>query len=137
MSENLIGNQQTDDAGIIRDQSSRETGGDDSPNGNASRRKLIIPSEDQCIAALFQIPPMMLTGMISTAQASVTKAVYDTILQNLRQPKANSGGTTMSAPRLIDVLRQNPSMLDALQPIFTREQFKEMKKQMSDESEAA
>lgn len=137
MSENLNGNQQQDDAGIIRDQSTRGAGGNASPGGNASRRKLLIPSEEQCMAALFQIPPMMLTGMISTAQASVTKAVYNTILQNLRQPKVNAGGTTMSAPSLIDNLRQNPSMLDSLEPMLTREQFKEIKKQVSGENEAA
>lgn len=137
MSENLNGDQQSEDTDIIREQPARGAGGNASSSGNASRRKLQIPNEEQLMAALFQLPPMMMTGMMSTAQASVSKAVYTAILQNLRQPKANSGGTTMSAPRLIDVLRQNPSMLDALEPIFTREQFKEMKKQMNGESEAA
>ena len=131
MSENLNDNQSPEETEISRDQSNRGAG------GNASRRKLQIPNEEQLMAALFQIPPMMMTGMMNTAQATVSKGVYTALLQNLRQPKGNSGGTTMSAPRLIDVLRQNPSMLDSLEPMFTREQFKEMKKQMSGENEAA
>ena len=131
MSENLNDNQPPEETEISRDQSNRGAG------GNASRRKLLIPSEEQCIAALFQIPPMMLTGMISTAQASVTKAVYNTILQNLRQPKVNAGGTSMSAPSLIDNLRQNQSMLDSLEPMMTQNQFNEIKKQVGGENEAA
>ncbi len=131
MSENLNDNQQPEETEISRDQSNRGAG------GNATRRKLQIPNEEQCMAALFQIPPMMMTGMMNTAQASVTKGVYTAILQNLRQPKGNSGGTTMSAPKLMDVLRQNPSMLDSLETMFTREQLKEIKKQMSSENEAA
>ena len=137
MSENLNGNQQSEDADIIRDQSIRGADGNASPSGNASRRKLQIPNEEQCMAALFQLPPMMMTGIMSTAQASVSKGVYTAILQNLRQPKGNSGGTTTSAPRLIDILRENPSMLDSLEPMLTREQFKEMKKQVGGENEAA
>jgi hypothetical protein len=52
------------------------------------------------------------------AGASVTKAVYNTILQNLRQPKVNAGDTTLSAPSLMDNLRQNQSMLDSLEPMM-------------------
>lgn len=137
MAENLNGDQQSEETDIIREQSTRGAGGNASSSGNASRRKLQVPNEEQLRAALFQIPPMMMMGMMNTAQATVSKGVYTALLQNLRQPKANSGGTTMSDPKLIDILRQNPSMLDALEPMFTREQFKEIKKQLSGESEAA
>lgn len=89
MSENLNDNQPPEETEISRDQSTRGGG------GNAARRKLQVPNEEQLRAALFQIPPMMMMGMMNTAQATVSKGVYTALLQNMRQPKANSGGTTM------------------------------------------
>ncbi len=137
MSEKQSESQQPETAEMTRDRSPHGAGDNNSQRGSTSRRKLSVPTEEQCLAALVQIPAMMLTGMLNTTQANVTKGVYATALQHLRQPKSTSNNSGINAPSLIDILRQNRSMIDSLEPMLTQEQFKEIKKQVSDENEAA
>ena len=129
-------NQPNKAAEIIRDQSPRRTADENSQRAGAARRKLSIPSEEQCLAALAQIPVMMMTGMMSTTQASVAKGVYAAVLQHYRQPKSTSNNS-ISAPSLIDILKDQPSMIDSLATMFTPEQLKDFQKRVDDANEAA
>ena len=131
MSENLQGSQPHDAAEIIREQSPRGTADNNHQRSSTARRKLSIPSEEQCLAALAQIPVMMMTGMMSTAQASVAKGVYAAVLQHYRQPKSTSNNS-ISAPSLIDILKDQPSMFDSLATMFTPEQLKDFQKRVDD-----
>lgn len=136
MSQNPQENQPHETADIIRDQSPRGTADNNSQRGSAARRKLNIPSEEQCLSALTQIPVLMMTGMMSTAQANVAKAVYTAALQHYRQPKSTSNNP-ISAPSLIDILKDQPSMFDSLAAMFTPEQLKDFQKRVNDANEAA
>lgn len=136
MSEQPQENQLCEEAEIIRDQSPRGTPDGNAQRQNAARRKPGIPTADQCVIALAQLPALMMTGVMSTTEASVTKGVYATVLQHLRQPKSKAT-TANSAPTLIEILRQQPSMFDSLSTMLTPEQLHDLRNRVNDASDAA
>ena len=102
------------------------------------RRKLQIPSEEQCLAGLGGIPGMCLTGRMSTGLANVFRGVYGTLLQHYRQPKSAKAAPVVEQQSLMDAVRKQPSLLNTLAVYLSEEQIDELLKEIQgDESEAA
>ncbi len=137
MTENLNGDRQPEPTETGRNDLAQSASDKNTQREGAARRKPSIPSEEQCISALAQIPALMMTGLLNTAQASVTKGVYVAVLQHYRQPKSTSNSTGTTAPSLIDILQKQPSMIASLVPMLTQEQLREIQQQVNDANEAA
>lgn len=102
------------------------------------RRKLQIPSEEQCLAGLGGIPGMCLTGQMSAGLANVFRGVYGTLLQHYRQPKSAKAAPVVEQQSLMDAVRKQPSLLNSLAVYLSEEQIDELLKEIQgDEGEAA
>lgn len=121
------------------DENTRRTHSEKHSSGKPlPRRKLQIPSEEQCLAGLGEIPRMCLTGHMSTGLANVFRAVYGTLLQHYRQPKSAKAAPVVEQQSLMDAVRKQPSLLNSLAVYLSEEQIDELLKEIQgDEGEAA
>lgn len=91
-----------------------------------SSKKAKIASEDQCLAAMSNLPALVLQGHVSTAQASVIRAVYGAILSHHERRAAGHAGPGV-VPELLDLARLNPHLAQLLEPFFSDAQVEELR----------
>ena len=117
----------------IRHQSEQRSKGKEPP-----RRKLQVPSVEQCLAALGGITGMMLSGHMNTKQAGVATRAYDIVLKHYRQPKTADASPVVEKSSLVDSARNQPSLINSLAAYLPQERIDEMVKEIQEgESEAA
>jgi len=95
--------------------------------GNAGQRqqrhskKSSIPSPEDCLWALAQIPGLLAMGMLKPAQANAICSSYREILRH-HKDKAKEAESGLASADVMDLLRKNPQMLSLLEPLLTEEQ---------------
>jgi hypothetical protein len=88
-------------------------------------RRRAIPSVEDCIKMLFELAGLMTMGMIGPAQGNAVRgAIRDALQFQLRAQGATA--PTASAPlqaELLEQLRNNPQLLNLLEPLLSEEQI--------------
>ncbi len=81
-----------------------------------------IPSEEDCLIGLAQLPGLLTMGFISTPYANSMRGVYATILRHLQQDKSARSNQQLDNDSVVDMLRRDPKLLSMLEPLLTSEQ---------------
>jgi hypothetical protein len=93
------------------------------------RTKLHVLSEDECLAALTQIPRMLLLGLITSRDANAMRSAVHAILQHHQKRQAGGNAPSVDDPRLVAALRANPDLASCLAPLLTDEQIERVLRQ--------
>ncbi len=81
-----------------------------------------ILDTDGCLRALSQLPGLAAMGVLATAQVNAIRGIYQTILQQHQKTQAQRGEQLLSETTVQDLIRENPKLLSALEPLLTDEQ---------------
>lgn len=80
-----------------------------------------VPTRDECLQALAEIPGLVAMGLVTPAQANAMRPSYIAILQHLNaQPAA---GPAFSNDKLREMLRRDPTLLSVFESLLTDEQI--------------
>lgn len=91
-----------------------------------------IASEEDCLAALSQLPALVTMGLVDLKQANTYKGIYGVILQHYQKKQVNADHPVLDQPGLADVLRKNPRLANILEPLLSREQIEALMRQGND-----
>jgi len=101
-------------------------------DGARRRSKMHVATEEECLAALSQIPGLVFMGLMTTSQANTLRATYNTILQHHQKRQAGGHGQSVDSAGLVDVLRKHPELASALEPFLSDEQIAMILKEAKD-----
>jgi hypothetical protein len=101
-------------------------------DGARRRSKMHVASEEECLAALSQLPGFVVMGLMTTSQANTLRATYNTILQYHQKRQAGGRGQSVDNAGLVDVLRKHPGLASALEPFLSDEQIAMLLKEAKD-----
>lgn len=104
------------------------------PRGQAGSAKRRIASEEDCLAALSQLPALVTMGLVDLKQANAYKGIYAVILQHYQRKQANSDRPILDQPGLADLLRKNPDLANLLEPLLSVEQIEALMRQGHDDT---
>lgn len=98
----------------------RGTNYDRATRTGASRKVL---TKEECLRALSAMPGLVIMGQIPANRANTLIRIYQTILDQYSE--GQSGGERAGAldAVLLEQVRSNPSLLNALGPLLTDDQF--------------
>lgn len=101
----------------------------------SSHREKPIPTINQILQQLQTLNSRVLLKIISTAQAGVIHRNLQTIL-NVQLKQTQSGPSAMPREDLVELCRQNPSAMPALEPFLTDEQLRWLMEQVTESPHA-
>lgn len=102
------------------------------PTGPAS-----VPTAEDCLRALAQLPGLTAMKLISTGQCNSIKSIYATILAEYRHSE-RSTGPQVQDELLLKFLKKDPGLLNLIAPLLTPGQLEfVMKWAMHDEQREA
>jgi hypothetical protein len=105
-------------------ENAQQQAGDEPRAHSQSRTKSRhVASEEDCLAALSQIPAMLALGMLTPTKANAMRAVYSSILQHYRQTQARTDGTGGTNDGLAAILADHPEYASLLEPMLSDEQI--------------
>ncbi len=81
-----------------------------------------IPSVNECLLALAQLPGLVATRVLSPTQANSIRSQFETILRHHPQSQ-QSHSPQITDEHLLKVLRAQPEALELLERLMTREQI--------------
>lgn len=81
-----------------------------------------IPTIEECLRALAQVPGLVAMGILEPAQANAIRSTYREILLH-HKSTAKETERTISNADVMDLLRKSPKVLDLLTPLLTPEQL--------------
>jgi hypothetical protein len=81
-------------------------------------------SEQDCLAALSQLPALITLGLIPVRQADSLRGICNSILQHYRRQEAGTAAGSLETSRLLDAVRKNPEIASMLEPLVTDEQIR-------------
>ena len=87
--------------------------------GESNRSARKIPSAEDCVAALAQLPGLVALKYISPAQANAARGVYQAILKHYQQARAASAQPGIADADLLEIARTHPEILNMLEPLLT------------------
>ena len=90
-------------------------------------------SPDDILTALGQIPGLITMGLITTAQANAIRGVYSTMLQRHQHVGRSRDQAHLDDADVMQLLRENPSMLNMLSPLLTDQQIAAVMQQSDDD----
>lgn len=96
-----------------------------------------ILSEEECLAALGQIPAALLCGVLTVAKANSMRAVYTSLLQHHQQRRRSGeerGGVADDG--LVEMLSRHPEYANLLEPFLSDEQIAALMAQTANEEGA-
>ena len=127
---------QKTDSSLASDQREEETDARDEgrreqrpKTENAKRR---IASEQDCLAALSQLPALVTMGLVDIKQANAYKGIYSVILQHYHKKQTGADRPTLDQPGLADLLRKNPDLANLLEPLLSLDQIEALMRQGDD-----
>lgn len=88
-----------------------------------TERRAEIPSVQDCLRALAQLPGLIALKALSTGQANAIRGAYNAILQQHQHSQA-SGQQQLSDDNVLELYRQHPEMISMLEPLLTDAQIK-------------
>jgi len=91
--------------------------------GDSNRSARKIPSDEDCLAALAQLPGLVALKYMTPAQANAVRGVYQAILKHYQQARAASARPGIADADLLEIARANPEILSMLEPLLTDEQM--------------
>jgi hypothetical protein len=98
-----------------------------------SRQRVTVPSIDAILEQLIQLNGAVMLGLVSTKQASLIQRNLKTVLDtHLKQDNRDETGPSQEA--LIDMCRNNPSMLNTIQPFLTDAQLRALMEELAQEN---
>lgn len=83
-----------------------------------------ILSEEECLAALGQIPAALLCGLLTPAKANSMRAAYTSLLQHHQQRRRSGeerGGVDHDG--LVEMLSRHPEYANLLEPFLSDDQI--------------
>ncbi len=98
------------------------TADDDRSQRHEHSKKTGIPSENDCLRAIAQMAGLVALGLLEPAQANSARASFRELLAHYRG-RAREAEKGLSNANVMDVLRQDPKLLDLLAPLLTSEQI--------------
>jgi hypothetical protein len=93
-----------------------------------------VPDRQALLAMLKKLLILTLSGAIQPASGNTALAMLRTLLHELNDTTRPGMGRGVDMRRLHDVLRQNPDMLDAIAPILSLEELRELTEDDSDDA---
>jgi hypothetical protein len=82
-----------------------------------------IPTKKECLKALAQLPGLVVTGMLKTAQANALRGIYQTILQAHQKDEADGAAGAIADSDLREAIRRDPQLAALLEPLLTDQQI--------------
>jgi hypothetical protein len=98
------------------------------------RDKRRAASEEDCLAALSQLVPLNMAGMIDVRQTNSFRGVYATILQYHQRKRGSGTSAVLDQPGLVDILRAHPELANLLEPLLSDEQIANLMSPTRDEN---
>lgn len=98
------------------------------------RGKPRAASEDDCLAALSQLVPLNMAGMIDVRQTNSFRGVYATILQYYQRKRGSGAPAGLDQPGLVDILSAHPELANLLEPLLPDEQIANLMSRTRDEN---
>jgi len=103
--------------------SGADPGPGDHTGPQARGRRPEIRSEEDCVAALGQLPGLITMGLIAPAQANaIARSLREVIRYHELRRSQSAAGATLGDEDLLQTVRDNPQMLGLLEPLLTDEQ---------------
>ena len=96
------------------------------------RAKPRIASEEECLAGLSQLPGLLTLGVIAPKLADSMRGAFNSILQHYRHQPAGKVTNALDQPRLQEIVRANPELVNLLEPLLTDVQIELLLKQSTD-----
>ena len=111
--------------------SPRET----SKRRRSSRQPRNLPDADASLEALAQLPGLLAMGLITTGQANSMRGIYSTMLQELNRRQTSRSQTQLDDADIMQLLRDNPGMLNMLAPLLTDDQIDAVMEDLAEEGD--
>jgi hypothetical protein len=83
-----------------------------------------ILGEQQCVAGLSQLPGLLAIGYMKAPTSNAMRAVYNDLLRYYERTGRDTAQTVQVDADMIAILRENPAMLNMLEPLLTDELLK-------------
>jgi hypothetical protein len=129
-------NGESDASGTAESSGAADASRDAADRNQGSRAKQQVLSEEECLAALTQLPKLLLMGLVSTGQASVIRATVNAILQHhAKRSTAGGAGLSGNDPQLIAALRANPALANFLAPFLSAEDIDAILRQVKEDTD--
>jgi len=96
-------------------------GGAEGPRRARRRRNNTVPTAEQCLHQLGQLPGLIAMGVIKPAQASAIRATLGEILRDHRRTAAAGGA--IGDDQVEQLLGQSPEVLNLIAPLLTDAQL--------------
>lgn len=93
-----------------------------------------LPTRNEVLLAIKNLPSLVATGVITTAQSNAMLASLKTLLDNLDDGKEQASVPQGAMPSLLDAIRRNPDLLHVLERLLTDEQLRELADDDDDEA---
>jgi prophage DNA circulation protein len=90
-------------------------------DSRAKGSKTQIPSRDDCMQALAQLPGLIAMKVLTPAQASAIRSTYQALLAELGRQQGSM--SQLADDQVLQILRQQPELLQILEPLLTDEQI--------------
>lgn len=92
--------------------------------GTGRRRssKPSIPSHDDCLKALGQLPGMIVMGILTPSQGNAIRSCYQEIIKSYQQQTPNTK-PKIDNSYVLDLLQKDPQLLNLLEPLLTHDQI--------------
>ena len=89
-------------------------------------------SRDSILAMIKNTAVLVATGQWTPAQGNAELAILKTLLNETRPDTTRAGARVVDKPRLRDMLRKNPDLLHAIEPLLSDAELREL---MDDDDE--
>ena len=104
-------------------------GGDRDAGGSQQSRqgepeKPPIPSREDCLQAMAQLPGLVALGVLKPAQANSIRASYREILQYHEKTQSQRGQDGLSTSDVLELARKDPHIFSLLEPILSDRQIR-------------
>lgn len=92
-------------------------------SGGGSKRRAEVPTVDDCLQALAQLPGLVAMGILSPTKANSMRATYREILQHHRHAATRNEQTGLPNESILELMQRDPSLLSLLEPCLTQDQI--------------
>jgi hypothetical protein len=135
MSNDLIATSSPDEDPPNRDEADREPHNKQDTGSEERRRKkgAEIPSAEDCLRAIAALPGLIAIRALTNAQANSIRASYESILRH-HERSQDAPARHASDDHILKLVREQPGLLDLLEPFLTQDQLTIIMKEFKDDT---
>ena len=106
----------------------------DKAAGDAKRNQGHVPTRDECLHALAQLPGLVAMKVITPAQGNSIRSTYQAILAEHHKMHVGSQ-TSLANESVLKILQEQPALLALVEPMLTKDQIDLVMGKVKDDSQ--